>query len=210
MGKNSNYDVIDLLNRFYPNTILKTSVCTFNASGEWSTWKQDASEWGGILLGTKPGTTIGDLGCFMTSFAMVIAKSAPSITIPNFDPGTFATVLKQNGQFTSGGGLISYQTAISLATGSNNFEASKVDLSGSYSNKVSTILNDLNNGYDIVLRVKSRTTASRYGTSVEHHVVVTGVEGNNIYMADPASDETIVLNKYYEEGLISYIRVKFN
>jgi len=205
---NEGLDYVEILKKSYPDAYILTSACTYGATGEWAKWRQYSKEWGGLLVGSN---TLSKVGCFITSYSMIIAKSSPQIMVSDFNPGTFLGVIKQN-SCLSGDNLIS-NCAIRAAVGEGvSFTNQGMDISGmSYSDKVGIISQYISQGYDVMLRVKSPASARKYNeNSDQHWVVVTGINGTDILMADPASDETVVLDKYHEEGIIHFQYIKFN
>lgn len=203
----SGLDYVEILRKHYGSEYSVSSpTCTYGATGEWASWRQYDSRWGSKKLSTK---TLASVGCFITSYSMILAKSAPSLAINDFNPGTFLDVIKQN-NCLSGNNLYS-ACAINAALGEGTtYSQNGIALSGSYEQKVALISQYLNQGYDIMLRVKSPESARKYGESDQHWVVVTGINGTDILMADPASDATIVLDKYHEEGIVHFQYIKFN
>lgn len=202
----SGLDYVEILRSTYGKEyMVSQSNCTYSSNGEWASWRQKAEPWGSMMVYNK---TFGSIGCFMTSYAMALAKSGQPLVVNDFNPGTFLTLIKRN-NCLSGNSLYS-DCAIRAALGEGvPFVNAGVDLTGkSYNDKVATIAKYMNMGYDIILRVRSNASMI-YGGGNEHWVFVTGVEGNNIYMADPNSDETIVLNKYRNEGIVHFQYVKF-
>ena len=190
------------------------------ASGEWDTWKQGNSQWSSIKLGTSSDSNIGSIGCLLTSYSMSIAKSAKNILVNPFDPGTLATKAKENGVFASDGSMYS-DKLLETAVGKGHFTNSSINLYGTFEEKVKKIAEQINNGYDVILRVKS-TDSERIliGRGVptpgyQHYVLVTGVDTkeNIIYIADPGySYDNITANHsfYINEGMISAVLVSYN
>ena len=78
-----------------------TSSCG-GATGDFANWTQRGSSWSNIEIGSS-GKSIGDIGCNVTSVAMLIAKSGVSTNISDFNPGTFVEALNSNGGFDSYG-----------------------------------------------------------------------------------------------------------
>jgi len=202
-------DYVEILREQYGSDNQITSPdCSYGVTGEWSEWKQYSEPWGNIQIGSSSNINLHHYGCYMTCHAMIIASGAKNILIPNFNPGTFAEYLKANGGFTASGDLYPNK-ALDLAVGAGNWESRPIDLNGSYSYKVSQIASLLEDGYGVILRVKSPASDDINNAGSQHYVVVTGISGNTIYMADPASNETIVLNKYINEGLTWAKGIKF-
>ena len=66
---------------------------TYGSSGEITTWKQKGREWSNIKLGSS-NKTIGDVGCLVTSVAILIKKSGvPTQGIYPFNPGDRKSVV---------------------------------------------------------------------------------------------------------------------
>lgn len=210
----------DILAKQYTDATLRKANCTFS-TGEWTKWTQLDPAWGNVRIGNK---TVREVGCYMTAIAMLVADTAGKYLDANFNPGTFATKLQAQGQFTDGGALkADIPTAIRIATGNNNLniDSISVDMSENepYESKVSKISNYLNQGYKILLRVKSEQSRKEYyelsghktwWAYAQHWVYVTGVDGLDIHMADPGSSYEIVRNNpyYLNSGLIRFIAVK--
>ena len=190
------------------------------ASGEWDTWKQIDTKWSSIKLGTSSDSTIGSIGCLLTSYSMSVAKSAKNILVNPFDPGSLATKAKENGVFASDGSMYT-DKLLETAVGKGHFTNSSINLYGTFEDKVKEIAKQINNGYDVILRVKS-TDSERIliGRGVsnpgsQHYVLVSGVDTreNIIYIADPGysyNNITINHNFYINEGIVSAILVSYN
>ena len=124
---------------------------------------------------------------------MLIAKSGVLNSSSNsllsggdFNPGTFVQTLNDNNGFTSGGALNWYSVTNIIP----NFEfIGKTNLSGmSKSNKLETISSKLNAGYYCTVEVK--------GSTGQHWVAIDRVEGDTIYMYDPASTSNNMWTQY--------------
>ena len=94
--------------RKYGASDIKQASCNDSGSascggaiGDYANWKQRGETWSNILIGTS-GKTIGDIGCNVTSVAMLIAKSGVPTTISDFNPGTFVEALNTVGGFKKG------------------------------------------------------------------------------------------------------------
>ena len=155
--------------------------------------------------------TIHKIGCLMTSYAMVIAKSAPTIIIQNFNPGTYTEALKANNALGKYGDMPDGSTAIRIATGLTNVDIQGEELmpNDSYDYKLSEISKYLANGYDVIIRVKSEASAAIQGGGNSHYVVVTGISDGEIYIADPGYDTQQFSKKYINQGLTYIIAIKF-
>ena len=157
-------------------------------SGEYVNWRQAGQSWSNIKIGNT-NSTIGNIGCLVTSIAILIEKSGvPTPNIEPFNPGTFVEVLNKNGGFDDRGNL--YYGPISKVV--PNFKyVGNVNLRGkSRSEKLALITQYVNAGYFVTEEVKGATPGN------QHWVAVTGVNGNNVIMVDPASNQTDMWSAY--------------
>lgn len=157
-------------------------------SGEYVNWRQAGQSWSNIKIGNT-NSTIGNIGCLVTSIAILIEKSGvPTPNIEPFNPGTFVETLNKNGGFDERGNL--YYGPISNVV--PNFKyVGNVNLRGkSRSEKLALITQYVNAGYFVTEEVKGATQGN------QHWVAVTGVNGNNVIMVDPASNQTDMWSAY--------------
>ena len=157
-------------------------------SGEYVNWRQAGQSWSNIKIGNT-NSTIGNIGCLVTSIAILIEKSGvPTPNIEPFNPGTFVETLNKNGGFDERGNL--YYGPISKVV--PNFKyVGNVNLRGkNRSEKLALITQYVNAGYFVTEEVKGATQGN------QHWVAVTGVNGNNVIMVDPASNQTDMWSAY--------------
>lgn len=157
-------------------------------SGEYVNWRQVGQSWSNIKIGNT-NSTIGNIGCLVTSIAILIEKSGvPTPNIETFNPGTFVEALNKNGSFDERGNL--YYGPISKVV--PNFKyVGNVNLRGkSRSEKLALITQYVNAGYFVTEEVKGATPGN------QHWVAVTGVNGNSVIMVDPASNQTDMWSAY--------------
>ena len=157
-------------------------------SGEYVNWRQAGQSWSNIKIGNT-NSTIGNIGCLVTSIAILIEKSGiPTPNIEPFNPGTFVETLNKNGGFDERGNL--YYGPISKVV--PNFKyVGNVNLRGkSRSEKLALITQYVNAGYFVTEEVKGATPGN------QHWVAITGVNGNNVIMVDPASNQTDMWSAY--------------
>ena len=158
-----------------------------NGSGEYVNWRQGDPSWSNVRIGNT-SSTIGKIGCLVTSISILIEKSGVNTTISPFNPGTFVEALNKNGGFDSGGNL--QYAAVSKAVPGFSY-AGHVDLKGkSRSEKLALISQYFSQGYYITAEVKGATPGN------QHWVAVTGLDSVNVMMVDPASNQTIMWNAY--------------
>ena len=204
-GKNFNYKQVLLSIYHDDNLTLAKNSCTSDldtpqciSTGEFSTWKQKGESWSGVQMGSS-GKTIGDIGCLVTSVAMLIAKSGVPTTISNFNPGTFVEFLNKNGGFDSSGNFQWY-AATKAAPEFRYMGQLDVHLM-SDADKLARIRELANTkGYYVVAEVKGRTG--------QHWVAIDSVTGNNINMMDPGSKATNMWNEYpsYNTSTLAYYK----
>lgn len=191
-------DYIEMLRLTYGESSLSNPSCTF-ASGDWDNWRQGDPQWGNKAVGSS---NMASIGCFITAHAKALAASGAQLKVNNFNPGVFIDVINAN-RCLSGNNL-NATCALNavLANGyDRNTDRVGVSLTGSIGQKALTISNYLNQGYQIILRVKAEPN--------QHWVYVTGVSGSTIYMSDPASNGKTVLPTYNDKGVVYMIGYKF-
>ena len=158
-----------------------------NGSGEYVNWRQGDPSWSNVRIGNT-NSTVGKIGCLVTSIAILIEKSGVNTTISPFNPGTFVEALNKNGGFDSGGNL--QYAAVNKAVPGFSY-VGNVNLRGkSRSEKLATISQYFSQGYYITAEVKGATPGN------QHWVAITGIDSVNVMMVDPASSQTIMWNAY--------------
>ena len=156
-------------------------------SGEYVTWRQMGQSWSNIKIGNT-NSTLGQIGCLVTSISILIEKSGCNSTINPFNPGTFLEALNANNAFDSNGNL--QYAGVTRAV--PNFKyAGNVNLRGkSRTEKLALITQYFNQGYYLTIEVKGATPGN------QHWVAITGINGNNVVMVDPARDGTDLWSSY--------------
>ena len=177
-------DYLTLLSRTHSTMASVSSEC-IGASGEWSSWKQNAEPWGGKVIDPssstpeKKGKTIANIGCLMTSVAIQIARSGVPTTVDGeFNPGSFMEAHRANGGFVScgtGGPRNCFMWNVSKV-------APNFVYMGSVRSSKDTLASDLqpylqSNNY-IIINIHHPG---------EHHIALDRVDGDNIYIFDPGS-----------------------
>lgn len=155
------------------------------STGPYAGWKQGDPAWASITIGNT-SSTIGGVGCLVTSVSMLIAKSGVAVNVDGeFNPGTFVQKLNQVGGFQ--GANFVWGSVSSVAP---NFQfVNKISVAGqSQQQKLSTLQNLLDQGYYVVAEVK--------GNTGQHWVAIDGIDGNNVLMMDPASQSTSMWQQY--------------
>ncbi|MGN1337529.1 MAG: hypothetical protein ACI4WW_03550 [Candidatus Coprovivens sp.] len=156
-------------------------------SGEYVTWRQMGQSWSNIKIGNT-NSTLGQIGCLVTSISILIEKSGCNSTIKPFNPGTFLEALNANNAFDSNGNL--QYAGVTRAV--PNFKyAGNVNLRGkSRTEKLALITQYFNQGYYLTIEVKGATPGN------QHWVAIIGINGNNVVIVDPARDGTDLWSSY--------------
>ena len=187
--------VDELLDKQYDD--LWISLLYGSGTGEYVLWRQKGSPWSNIQIGTS-GKSVGDIGCLVTSIAMLIEKSNVTNPINPFNPGTFVEQLNKNGGFDRDGNL--QYSAINKVV--PNFEyGGRIELKGKTKlEKLKKINEYQSKGYYLAVEVK--------GDTGQHWVAVLSVNGNNINMADPGSDGNVMWNTYNWNNTSQFVYFK--
>lgn len=169
------------------NSLWGGVIYGLNNTGDFINWRQGGQSWSNIRIGNTI-STIGNIGCLVTSIAILIEKSGVNTTIIPFDPGTFVEALNNNGGFDGKGNL--YYAPISTVV--PNFKyVGNVNLRGkTRAEKLEQIKQYQNQGYYLTIEVKGATPGN------QHWVAIIGVDGNNVNIVDPASDKTDLWSAY--------------
>ena len=164
-------------------------------------WRQRDASWSNIKIGNT-NSTIGDIGCLVTSIAILIKKSGISTNINPFNPGTFVEELNKNGGFNEYGEL--QYSAINRIFPNFQYKG-KINLRGKSKNeKLAIISQYFNQGYYITIEVKGATLGN------QHWVAITEINGDDITMVDPGSDQTNMWNayEYSKTSQFNYFKVE--
>lgn len=157
-------------------------------SGEFINWRQKNAPWSNIRIGST-SSTIGDIGCLVTSVAILIQKSGVDTTsLVPFNPGTFVEALNKNNGFDSNGNL--QYAGISRVVPGFKYVGNINLREKTRTEKLEQITKYFNLGYYITVEVKGATPGN------QHWVAVIGIDGNNIVMVDPATNHTNMWNAY--------------
>lgn len=166
---------------------LWSGVIYGSEEGEYTKWRQRGATWSNIKIGNT-NSTIGDIGCLVTSISILIEKSGVSTPMVPFNPGTFVEALNKKGGFDSNGNL--QYAAVNKVVPEFKY-VGKVNLRNkTREEKLATISQYYNQGYYLTVEVKGATEGN------QHWVAVTGINGNNIIIVDPASDRTDMWSAY--------------
>lgn len=156
-------------------------------SGEYVNWRQAGQSWSNIKIGNT-NSTLGQIGCLVTSISILIEKSGCNTTISPFNPGTFLEALNKNNAFDGSGNL---QYAGVTRAVPNFSYVGNVNLRGkSRTEKLALITQYFNQGYYLAIEVKGATPGN------QHWVAITGISGNNVIIVDSASDGTDLWSSY--------------
>ncbi len=173
----------------------------YNSSVNSIEWKQKGEPWSNIRIGNT-NRTIGDIGCLVTSIAILIKKSGVSTNgIKPFNPGTFVTALNNIYGFDSYG-CLRYDPISKLIP---QFKyTGRVILNGKSKNdKLSEIKKYYSFGYYIAIKVIDTNYS-------QHLVAVDYIEGDNILMSDPGSKAINLWQEYDWENTTQFVYFKIN
>lgn len=166
---------------------LWSGVIYGSEEGEYTKWRQRGAAWSNIKIGNT-NSTIGDIGCLVTSISILIEKSGVSTPMVPFNPGTFVEALNKKDGFDSNGNL--QYSAVNKAVPEFKYVGNVNLRNKTREEKLSTISQYYNQGYYLTVEVKGATEGN------QHWVAVTGINGNNIIIVDPASDRTDMWSAY--------------
>lgn len=156
-------------------------------TGDFINWRQAGQSWSNIRIGNT-NSTIGNIGCLVTSIAILIEKSGANTTIVPFNPGTFVEALNNNGGFDEKGNL--YYAPINKVVPKFRYIGNVNLRDKTRAEKLESIKQYLNLGFHITIEVKGATPGN------QHWVAILGVDGNNVNIVDPASDKTDLWSAY--------------
>lgn len=166
---------------------LWSGVIYGSEEGEYTKWRQRGAAWSNIKIGNT-NSTIGDIGCLVTSISILIEKSGVSTPMIPFNPGTFVEALNKKGGFDSNGNL--QYAAVNKVVPEFKYVGNVNLRNKTREEKLSIISQYYNQGYYLTVEVKGATEGN------QHWVAVTGINGNNIIIVDPASDRTDMWSAY--------------
>ena len=174
---------------------------TYGSSGPITEWKQKGKEWSNIKIGNT-SKTIGDVGCLVTSVAILIEKSGvPTKDIYPFNPGTFVTAL--NNVYGFDGANLQYGPISKVVP--DFVYQDRINLRGkTKSEKLYEIKKYYENGYYIAVEVAGATETS------QHWVAVDNVTNNTILMLDPGTYETDMWKQYDWNLTTQFVYFKAN
>lgn len=169
------------------NSLWGGVIYGLNNNGDFINWRQAGQSWSSIRIGST-SSTIENIGCLVTSIAILIEKSGVNTTIVPFNPGTFVEALNSNGGFDEKGNL--YYAPINKVVPNFRY-VGNVNLRGkTRAEKLESIKQYLNLGFHLTIEVKGATPGN------QHWVAILGVDGNNVNIVDPASDKTDLWSAY--------------
>lgn len=169
------------------NSLWGGVIYGLNNTGDFINWRQAGQSWSNIRIGNTR-STIGNIGCLVTSIAILIEKSGVNTTIVPFNPGTFVEALNNNGGFDEKGNL--YYAPINKVVPNFRYIGNVNLRDKTRVEKLELIKQYLNLGFHLTIEVKGATPGN------QHWVAILGVDGNNVNIVDPASDKTDLWSAY--------------
>jgi len=167
-----------------------------NNAGEFVYWRQKNAPWSNILIGNS-GKNMGNIGCLVTSIAMLIEKSGANTAIVPFNPGTFVEALNKNNGFSETGSL--QYAAVNKVVPNFQYVGRVMLKDKTQNEKLSLIKEYQDKGYYLAVEVK--------GDTGQHWVAVLNVD-NGITIADPASDGTSLWSTYNWRNTSQFVYFK--
>lgn len=161
-----------------------------SAAENYRLWRQFDSRWSDIQLGSG-GPTMAKSGCLVTSIAIMAVYSG-SKNADSFNPGTLANSLNSLNAFSNG--AIASWSSVTTAIPDVKFIQKYTFTSTAQSGKASEMKSFLDKGYYVICNVGG------------HFVFVESVSGSEVYMIDPAKDDTKLFSAYSNSG-VTDIRV---
>ena len=173
--------------------------CGQVSSGEYVNWMQNEGPWTGVPMGNS-GYTIKQIGCLVTSVAILIAKSGVETVIPDFNPGTFVQFLNTHGGFAGGGNFM--WGAATQAAPRFHYQGQIRVLGMSREQKLD-ILRGLVSQKDVYV------VAEVKGNTGQHWVAIDTINGDNIVMMDPGLHQTDMwaTHPWYNTSTFAYYKV---
>ena len=167
-----------------------------NNAGEFVYWRQKNAPWSNILIGNS-GKNMGNIGCLVTSIAMLIEKSGANTEIIPFNPGTFVEALNKNNGFSETGSL--QYAAVNKVVPNFQYVGRVMLKDKTQNEKLSLIKEYQDKGYYLAVEVK--------GDTGQHWVAVLNVD-NGVAIADPASDGTSLWSTYNWRNTSQFVYFK--
>lgn len=183
--QNKQYD--ELINEKNRQLWYNVLYGTKTSNNVYATWKQYDEAWKNIKVGTS-NSTVGEIGCLVTSVSILIEKSNSAEDFFNFNPGIFVQILNDNYGFDQNGNL-RYSVINKVV---HDFEyIGQIDLTNNKKiEKINKIREISNLGYEISIEV-----LGGQGTN-QHWVALDKIVDNQIFIYDPASEANILNEKY--------------
>lgn len=174
-----------------------SSDCGQISTGPYASWKQYIGPWKNIPMGNS-GSTVGQIGCLVTSVTMLLAKSGVPTVLPELNPGTFVEFLNKNGGFAAGGNFL--WNSVTKAAPTFHY-MDKVYVSGySKQQKLQKLSELMGQGYYVVAEVK--------GNTGQHWVAIDAIAGDTVVMMDPGGTGTDLWASYDWRNTSTYAYFK--
>ena len=159
----------------------RADTLTASAAEDYHSWRQKDPRWADIPIGYRD--TVGTAGCLLTSLSMIAVMSGVRDE-GSFDPGVFARSMNDIGAFNQWGGIESWASIYEVIP---EFTCiSKYDFTGTtQAEKAKEVGEWLAQGYYVIVNCNTH-----------HWVVAEGVSEDEIFMIDPALDDTEMFAAY--------------
>ena len=187
--------------RNYGATDIQKAVCGGNciSFGDYVNWKQYSEPWASVNIGNT-SETIKSVGCLATSIAILIKKSGVPTGIENFNPGTFVEKLNQNGGFDQAS--LQWNVVTNIIP-SFQYQG-KIEFNNLSKSEILSKIKSVIETPGVYAVVKVNGEQVNLGT---HWVAIDAVNGNDVVMIDPGSNNRSLFSTYSEVLEISYYKV---
>ena len=170
----------------------RAETLTASAAEDYHSWRQKDPRWADLPLG--PYETVGSAGCLVTCLSMIAVMSGVRDE-GSFDPGVFVNSMNSVDAFNQWGGIESWASIFEVIPEFKGI--SKFDFTGTTEEEKAQEVGEwLRQGYYVIVNCNTH-----------HWVVAEGVSEDEIFMIDPASDDTEMF-AYYGNAANEYMLVK--
>lgn len=166
---------------FHPISLLRTS-----AAEDYRQWRQMDERWANINLGNSSDIMAWS-GCLVTSTAILAVHSSAK-DANSFNPGTFVQSLNSVNAFDNYGCIASWSKVTEVIP-DVKFVQYHAFSSATQSGMAAEMKAIQNNGYYMICNVGG------------HWVFIDSIVGDEVYMIDPAKDDTKLFSSYSISGI---------
>ena len=175
---------------------VKSMSCSAAVSSDYRNWKQTDPAWGSLKV--SPSTSeFRNIGCLITSLAMMAAKSGVPVAVEgDLNPGTFLKALIRVNMFNSFGEVTNFNKVTEIAP-QLKFVNNVYQFGSTQTEKTNAIKKYLDDGYYVIAQVSSSQTS-------KHFVHIDAVENGRVIINDPGWNYTDLFEHYSTNRLVIY------